>query len=77
MNNVIEVYNGSSWVQVWQSGPSPAIQDAAWNKQSYDLTAHKNASMRVRFGFNIGSTGVFTVTSWNVDDVVIANQICN
>ncbi len=77
MNNVIEVWNGSSWVQIWQSGPSPAIHDAAWGKFSYDLTAYKNPAMQVRWGFNIGSSGVFTVSSWNIDDVVIANAVCN
>jgi hypothetical protein len=79
MNNTIEVYNGSAWVAppLWQSGPSPAIHDASWGKFSYDLTPYKNASLQVRWGFNIGSTGVFTVSSWNIDDVVIANQVCN
>ena len=78
MNNLIEVWDGSSWQHVWQSGPPPTIHDAAWTKVSYDLTAHKNASMQVRFGFNIGSTnGLYTVSGWNIDDIVIANMICN
>lgn len=77
MQNSIEVYNGTSWVVVWQSGSSPGVKDTAWTKITHDLTAHKNANMKIRFGFNIGSTGVFTVGSWSVDDVVIANAICN
>ena len=77
MDNHIDVFNGSSWVNIWASGPSPGIQDAAWTKVSHDLTLHKNAAMQIRFGFNINSSGVFTVSSWNVDDVVIANAVCN
>lgn len=59
------------------SGGSPQIDDAAWTHLSYDLTAYKNAAMQVRFGFDIQSSGVFTVAGWNVDDVVIANAVCN
>jgi len=76
MHNVIQVWNGTSWEPVWASASS-SIFDASWQKFSYELTAHKNAAMQIRFGFNIGSTGVFTVGSWNVDDVVIANAVCN
>lgn len=76
MDNVIEVWNGSSWVVIWNSGPSPAIQDAAWTFISHDITAYKNAGMRVRFGFNITSGGVFTVSSWNIDDVLVASGAC-
>jgi hypothetical protein len=32
--------------------------------------------MRVRFGFDITSGGVYTIGSWNVDDVLVANQGC-
>lgn len=77
MVNRIEAYNGSTWTVVWESGPSPAIFDNAWQHISHDLTAYKSASMKVRFGFRVGSTAVYTVGSWNIDDVIIANQVCN
>jgi hypothetical protein len=77
MKNTIDVWNGAIWVNIWSSGPSPAVQDAMWTHVSYDITAHKNAAMKVRFGFDIQSSGVFTVSSWNIDDVVIANAVCN
>ena len=77
MKNTIDVFDGSTWVNVWQSGPSPAIQDAQWTKLAYEVTAYKNAAMKIRFGFEIGQSGVFTVSSWNVDDIVLANASCN
>lgn len=76
MQNQIEVYNGTSWVVLWQSG-SLFITDNAWVKISHDLTAYKNANMRVRIGFNVGSSGVFTIGGWNVDDLTIASAPCN
>ena len=81
MHNRVEVYNGSQWVVIWQSGPSPGIQDSppeglGWTFQQFDLTSYKNAAMKVRFGFDIGSGGVFTIGSWNVDDVLVASGAC-
>ena len=76
MDNTIDVFNGVTWINIWTSGPV-GIEDAAWTKISHDITAHKNAGMRVRFGFDIGAAGVYTVSSWNVDDVVIANAACD
>jgi hypothetical protein len=72
MNNVIEVFNGSVWLQIWQSGAPPGIEDASWNRQTFDVSAFANGSFRVRFGFNITSSGVYDVSSWNLDNVVIS-----
>ena len=47
------------------------MQDNAWTPQQFDISAHKSASTQIRFGFNVGSTDVFTVSSWNLDDVKI------
>jgi len=77
MQNIVQVFDGTSWVTLWESGSSPGVTDAAWTLVTYDLTSHKNANMQIRFGFVIGSTGVFTVSSWNIDDVTIANVVCN
>ncbi|MEJ7729745.1 MAG: hypothetical protein WKG00_11050 [Polyangiaceae bacterium] len=77
MQNTVDVWNGVAWVNIWSSGPSPAIQDTAWTKFTYDLTAHKNAGMKVRFGYTVLQSGVYAVSSWNIDDFVVANQSCN
>jgi hypothetical protein len=76
MLNVVEVFNGTSWIQLWASGTSPGVQDAAWTQQTFDITAHANSQLRVRFGFDVGSTGAFDVSQWNVDDVLIASGPC-
>ena len=60
---------------------APGIQDSpptgtGWTYQQFDVTAHKNAGMRVRFGFDIASQGVYTIGSWNVDDVQVASAAC-
>jgi hypothetical protein len=76
MHNVVEVWDGATWVNLWKTGPSPAVEDTQWTYMSFDVTAHKNAAMQVRFGYDIGSSGVFTVSSWNVDDVLVASAMC-
>jgi hypothetical protein len=76
MQNSVEVWDGNAWVNVWQSGSFPGVQDAQWELQQYDISAYKNSALRVRFGFALGSTGAYTCSQWNVDDFVIANVVC-
>jgi hypothetical protein len=81
MHNRVEVYNGTQWIVLWQTGSAPGISDSppqglGWTYQEFDVTNYKNAAMKVRFGFDIGSGGVFTIGSWNVDDVLVASAGC-
>jgi hypothetical protein len=76
MQNAVQVYDGTTWVTLWESGNSPGVQDSTWQKVTFDLTKYKNSQLRVRFGFQIGSSGVYTVSQWNVDDVLISNGPC-
>ncbi|VTR94201.1 cadherin-related protein : Uncharacterized protein OS=Cylindrospermopsis raciborskii CS-505 GN=CRC_01020 PE=3 SV=1: MAM: Lectin_C: Lectin_C: PKD [Gemmata massiliana] len=71
MANRVEVFDGASWQAVWQTAGSPGIQDSSWQRQQFDVSAYKNANMQVRFGFSVGSSGAFTMSSWNIDDVTI------
>ena len=77
MTNRVQVYNGSVWVDVWvQPNNFTVIADNAWGYHSFDITAHKNTQMRVRFGYEIGSSGVYLCSSWNLDDVRIVSAPC-
>ncbi|MEG4109688.1 DUF4347 domain-containing protein [Microcoleus sp. S13_C5] len=69
MTNKVEIFNGSSWTPLWIN--SQGTYDAAWTPQSFDISAYKSANTQIRFGFNIGSNGVYTIGSWNIDDVKI------
>ncbi|MCB9315720.1 MAG: HYR domain-containing protein, partial [Lewinellaceae bacterium] len=68
MKNVVEVYDGTNWVSIWETGSAPGVMDPSWTYQIFDISAHKNANLQVRFGFNIGSAGVYTIGGWNLDD---------
>jgi hypothetical protein len=80
MHNTIQVWNGSSWVTLWTSGSSEILDSppygVGWTFIQHDLTAYKNAGMRVRFGFDIMDLGVYTIGSWNIDDVLVASAAC-
>jgi len=76
MHNYVQVWDGASWSQLAiYDGPGCTV-DMSWKPFSYDVTAYKNAGMRVRFGFDIGSGGVYTINSWSLDDVVVASAVC-
>jgi len=81
VRNRVEVYNGTQWIVLWQSGPFPGIQDSppagmGWTYLSHDVTSYKNAGMKVRFGFSVGQSGAIPAGSWNVDDVLVASEAC-
>jgi hypothetical protein len=81
MHNVIEIWNGNAWIQIWNSGPPPGVQDsppegAGWTFIQHDITQYKNAGMRIRFGMDVTSGGVYTIGSWNIDDVLVAGAAC-
>jgi hypothetical protein len=74
--NVIDVFDGSSWVNLWSSGEGPGVVDAppqgsGWFPMSLDLTPFAGATVKVRFGFMLASVGVERAGGWNVDDVSI------
>jgi hypothetical protein len=78
MTNQVDVFDGSSWVSLFVSGAEPIINDAppygsGWTRVTYDVTAHANAAMRVRFGFAVGELPVWAVGSWTIDDVSVVD----
>lgn len=76
MKNQIQVFNGTTWVTLLETGGLPAVADKAWGFFSYDVSAYKNPAFQARWCFSIGSTGVFLVPSWNVDDVTVGPAAC-
>jgi len=75
--DTIEVFDGSQWVLLWHnSGGGVQFFADDWKTFQYDITAHRSAGTRLRFGFQ-GVASVFPlIASWNVDDVIISNQSC-
>ncbi len=75
MDNVVECSaDGVTWNNLWSSSGD---NDDAWTPVSYDVSGCKSATMKIRWGFSIEDHfGVYTESSWNVDDVAIVNQDC-
>ena len=65
---LMEVYNGSEWVQIFES--STTLNESSWNEQFYDLSAYadRNPDFQVRFG--LGATNSYAnYCGWNIDDI--------
>jgi hypothetical protein len=76
MSARVEVFNGSSWILLWENGNLAPITDNAWTQQTFDLTPYRNANLRVRFGHAITVNGGSPFSGWNVDDVLIEKTAC-
>ncbi|MFT3772732.1 MAG: hypothetical protein QM820_45665 [Minicystis sp.] len=75
MHSTVDVWNGAQWINLWTNGNMP-VSDTAWTFQSFDVTPHKNPKMQIRFGVDVALSSAFSVASWNIDDVVVANGTC-
>ena len=69
MQNQVQVFDGSSWVTIWESGSSPGIADSSWTQIINDISAYSNSNLMIRWGFRIEESGAYTVSQWNLDDV--------
>ena len=67
----VEVYDGSAWQVIFETGGWPSVTDNAWKLMSHDITMFNNDSLRVRFGFKIQQQWGNNTAQWNVDDVRI------
>jgi hypothetical protein len=78
MASTVDVYDGTTWVNLYTNptGSGAYVTDSAWSVVTYDLTAHANAALRVRFGFSALSASVYEMSSWNVDDVTVSTLAC-
>lgn len=74
MQNIVEVYDGTTWVTLYITGPSPGVNDASWAYQAFNISAYANANLQVRFGMRIGSAGVYNAPSWSIDDFSITGN---
>jgi len=45
----------------------------AWNHWVGDVSALKNANMRVRFGFAIKDEQFYAMSNWNLDDIALVS----
>lgn len=79
MHNVVEVSTdgGANWNTVWIGADGIPIADGGWVFISHDITLYKSANLRFRFGFDVSSSGVFTVGSWNIDYVKVQTSPCD
>ncbi|HLT40459.1 MAG TPA: hypothetical protein VK034_29470 [Enhygromyxa sp.] len=77
MKNVLEVYNGNSWVILFETFGPPGVADANWTYFSYDVSAYSNANMQFRWCYNITSNFILSVGGWTVDDFTVSAAECN
>jgi len=62
--------NGSTWTTLWENGAE--VADAAWNLQSFDISAIADGQSTVYLRWTMGTTdGSWQYCGWNIDDVQI------
>ena len=70
----VQVSNdGTTWSTVFTNVSGTSISDSAWTTVQYDISAvaDKHSTVYVRWGHQVGSSGAFAYSGWNIDDVEI------
>jgi hypothetical protein len=67
---------GTSWSNIYAVQAGVGVNDSQWNYQQYTVTSYKSSTFRVRFCYQVTSTGAFTRGGWNIDDVVVSSSPC-
>ncbi len=51
--NYVDIFDGSTWINLWTSTTFPGINDTAWQKIQYSVPASalNKANVKVRFGY--------------------------
>jgi hypothetical protein len=68
---------GGSWLTLWSNPSGQFLNDLAWTQQTFDVTAQKSATFRMRFCYSGSSQGIFVGGGWSLDDVQLADATCN
>jgi Dictyostelium (slime mold) repeat len=70
--NYVDIFDGSTWINLWMSVTAPGVADSSWQKIQYAVPASAlgKAGVKVRFGYKV-IQGSLSSSSWNVDDVRI------
>ena len=67
----LEVYDGTSWVSLFENGSSD-IDDQAWIEEFYDISAYADDNPNFQIRFGLGKTdGSYNFCGWNIDDITI------
>ncbi len=66
----ISTNNGTSWTKLWETGDQ--VSDSVWTQVTFDITAYKSATTKIRFGVRtVYDYSNWTVSNWNIDDVLV------
>ncbi len=73
--------DGVNWTPIWNNG-GDEIAEFGWSQQTYDIATYADGEVTVyfRWGHEIGQTGAWAYSGWNIDDVeiwgIVASSDC-
>lgn len=69
----VDVSNdGENWTEIWTNG-SVETADSIWSEQILDISslADNQATVYVRWGHQVATSGAWAYSGWNIDDIEI------
>lgn len=80
MTSQVEAFDGAAWNVIYTNaniGSTGYVADNSWKQMTYDVSAFAdhNAAFRLRYSYDVTSSGVFTIGGWNVDDLAVSGNV--
>lgn len=75
VQHTIDAFDGQDWQNVEVGYANPGIDDLDWSFQQYDITAFRNAALRVRICYSRDDMA-FIHAGWSVDDLTVGPFVC-
>ncbi len=68
--------NGTTWTEVFHNQSGVTIYDSAWQQLDYNISsvADNQAAVRIRWGYQVSSSGAWSRSGWNIDDIRLAGD---
>ena len=72
----VEVFDGSSWQQIWDHTSTTSFTDPSWQAQSFDISAYADGNPNLQIRWIMGTTDTsVTYCGWNIDDVKLTGLV--
>ena len=71
--------DGTTWTEVFHNQSGVTIYDSAWQQLDYNISsvADNQAAVRIRWGYQVSSSGAWSRSGWNIDDIRLAGDSAN
>ena len=80
MTSQVEAFDGAAWNVIYTNcciDENGYVSDNSWKQYTYNVStyADHNAAFQLRYSYDVTSSGVYSISGWNVDDLAVSGKV--